>query len=209
MDNNLNKLNLIKAKRCQKNLVLNKFKCDIVEDEKQCLNIINSLLFKDAMVSHGGSMTLNQIGIIQRLKDDSNLVFIDPFAGDVEVSRRKVFNSDIFFTSSNAVTLDGELYNIDGTGNRVSAMIYGPNKVIVVVGINKLVENIIDAQSRCQNIACVANNIRLNNPNPCTVVGKCINCKKDTRICSSYVTIKTSYVKDRIHVIIVNKELGF
>ncbi|HHX59182.1 MAG TPA: LUD domain-containing protein [Epulopiscium sp.] len=127
---------------------------------------------------------------------------------DIKEIFRQSFLSDTYLTSSNAITEAGELYNVDGNGNRVAAMLYGPDQVIVVVGINKLVKNIDQAILRVEGIAAPANNKRLNKNNPCTTVGHCTDCKNEGRICNQYTVIRRG-AKGRITVIIVNKELGY
>jgi L-lactate utilization protein LutB len=122
---------------------------------------------------------------------------------------RKSFSADVYLTGSNAVTENGELYNVDGNGNRVAAMLYGPDKVIVIVGVNKIVKDVEQAVKRVKGTAAPANNVRLNKANPCTKVGQCMDCKSEGRICNEYTLIKRQGVKGRIHVIIVNKELGY
>ena len=128
---------------------------------------------------------------------------------DIKEVFRKSFFADAYLTSSNAVTEKGELYNVDGNGNRVAAMLYGPDQVIVVVGINKIVKDVEQAILRVKEIAAPANNKRLNKPNPCTKIGYCADCNSPDRICNEYTLIKRQGVKGRIHVIIVNKELGY
>ena len=105
--------------------------------------------------------------------------------------------------------MNGELYNVDRTGNRVAAMIYGPKKVIVVTGKNKIVENIDEAIVRVQTHAAIKNNIRLNVENPCVKVGHCVHCSQPSRMCRSYTVIGYSGELERIHIILVNEDLGY
>ena len=133
---------------------------------------------------------------------------------------RKTFSADVYFTSSNAVTLKGELYNVDGNSNRVAAMIFGPEKVVVVVGVNKLVNSIDDAVSRVKEIAAPANCVRLEKNTYCKVNGKCVTaddktgdfcagCRSEDRICCNYTVMSMQRNKGRVNVIIVNEELGY
>ena len=122
---------------------------------------------------------------------------------------REAFSSDYFITSSNAISMDGALYNIDGTGNRVAAMCFGPKNVLVICGLNKICENEEDAKYRVRNIAAVANTIRFNKNAPCTKIGYCVNCECEDRICDSFVKIDRSHVEGRIHIIFVKENLGF
>ena len=122
---------------------------------------------------------------------------------------KKAFDADVYLTSTNAITMDGELYNVDGNGNRVAAMIYGPKKVIVVAGKNKIVENVEEAVKRNEEICAVKNSIRLNKGNPCEKVGHCVHCKSPSRICRAYTVIGFNRTFERIHIILVNEDLGY
>jgi len=122
---------------------------------------------------------------------------------------RNTFSADVYFTSTNAITEKGELYNVDGNGNRVAAMLYGPDKVIIIAGINKIVENIEEAIKRNERVSAPANCKRLNRATPCVKVGHCIDCSSEERICNEYTIIRRQGNKDRIHVIFLNEELGY
>ena len=122
---------------------------------------------------------------------------------------RAAFNSDTFISSTNALTEDGELYNVDGNGNRVSAMIFGPRQVIVVAGINKIVKDMAEAVKRVETVAAPKNTVRLECDTPCARTGECAHCHSDSRICCSYVRLAQQRVPNRIKVIIVNHELGY
>ena len=115
-------------------------------------------------------------------------------------------------SSANALTLDGRLVNLDGTSNRVAGMLFGPRKVLLLVGMNKVVADLEAAYARVRSIAAPANNIRLAGlglKNPCIEDGRCHNCRSETRICNSWVVIEGSSVKDRIHVVLVGEDLGY
>ena len=122
---------------------------------------------------------------------------------------KKAFTSDIFITSTNALTMDGCLYNIDGTGNRVAAMIFGPREVIVIAGLNKICQNEEEAIARIRHCSAPANAIRLNKKTPCTKTGHCMDCHSPDRICSSYVKLAYQKQVNRIKVIIVEENLGY
>ena len=127
----------------------------------------------------------------------------------------------MYFTSTNAVTENGELYNVDGTGNRVAAIVYGPKSVVVVCGYNKIVRDLKEAEMRVKEIAAPANTIRLNKNTYCSKCGVCVSakdgestglakgCKSEDRICCSYLVSGYQRQKNRIKVIIVGEELGF
>ena len=127
----------------------------------------------------------------------------------------KAFSCDYYLSSANAITEDGELYNVDGNGNRVSAMIFGPKQVIIIAGVNKIVKNLEEAKRRVEKVTAPKNTVRLNCATPCAKTGECERlrsgspCKSDARICCSYVTLGQQRVPDRIKVIIVNENLGY
>ena len=112
-------------------------------------------------------------------------------------------------TSTNAITEYGEIYNVDGNGNRVAAMLYGPDKVIIVAGVNKIVPNVEEAIIRTKEYASPINAKRLNKETPCTKIGRCVECNSDNRICNEYTLIKRQIDKNRIHVIFLNDNLGY
>ena len=121
---------------------------------------------------------------------------------------REAFFCDAYFTSTNAITEDGELYNVDGNGNRVAAMLYGPDKVIVIAGVNKIVKNINEAISRVENLAAPANAKRLNRKTPCVITGKCMNCNSPERICREYTVIRKP-APNRIFILLLNENYGY
>jgi len=158
-------------------------------------------------------MTLFETGIIDLLKSgkynylDRNAEGLTP--EDRHAIFRQVFSSDVYISSTNALTENGELYNVDGTGNRVAAITYGPNKVIIIAGINKLVRDTDEAIKRNRQISAPANAVRLSKQTPCTIAGECKNCKSPDRICNSYVITGFQGDKNRMHVIIVGEALGY
>jgi len=121
----------------------------------------------------------------------------------------KNFHAHTFITGANAITANGQLFNIDGNGSRVAPMIYGPQQVIVVAGINKITENTESAIHRARQVAAPLDAKRLGKNTPCVKLGYCVDCKHPQRICNSFVLIERQFVKDRIKVIIVNETLGY
>lgn len=213
MDQNAKFIINTRIQRTIENLEKNNINGYSVETEKDALDKINELVGDGSLVGIGGSMTLFEIGAIDFLRN-GNYKLLDRYkegltSAEMKEVFRQSFFADAYITSSNAVTEKGELYNVDGNGNRIAAMLYGPDKVIVVVGINKLVKDIDQAILRVKETAAPANNKRLNKTNPCTKVGYCMDCKTEGRICNEYTVIKRQAVKGRMHVIIVNKELGY
>ncbi|KUO74092.1 MAG: hypothetical protein APF77_00660 [Clostridia bacterium BRH_c25] len=202
-----------RVKRTIENLENNNISAYRVETEEETLKKIEELIPAGSTVGLGGSMTLFEVGAIDFLRK-GNYEVLDRYKegltpAEMKEIFRKSFFADAYLTSSNAITENGELYNIDGNGNRVAAMLYGPDRVIVIVGINKLVKDVDQAILRVKETAAPANNKRLNKNNPCTKVGYCMDCNAEERICNEYTLIRRQGVKGRIHIIIVNKELGY
>ena len=156
---------------------------------------------------------MKESGVIDLLNTEFGGAYLDRSAGkdreEVEEIMRKAFVSDTFLASANAITENGELYNVDGNGNRVSAMIFGPKQVIIVAGMNKIVKDLDEAKKRVETIAAPKNTVRLEKATPCAKTGVCGHCHSDDRICCSYVTLAQQRVADRIKVIIVNENLGY
>lgn len=191
----------------------NKMKPYYAENREQLFEIVRSLIADDKLITAGGSMSMKESGVTDLLMNEYKGVYIDRSEGktpeEVEEILRKAFVSDTFFASTNALTEDGELYNVDGKGNRVSAMIYGPKQVVLVVGVNKIVKNMDEAIRRVETVAAPKNTVRLNCATPCAKSGECAHCRSDARICCSYVRMGQQREKDRIKVIIVNENLGY
>lgn len=213
MDKNTQWVMEQKVKRTMENLEKNNMEAYFVEDEKALIEKIGEFLKEGDTVAVGGSMTLFETGVIDFLRN-GKFSFLDRYekgltAEGIKDVFRKSFLADAYFVSSNAVTEKGELYNVDGNGNRVGAMLYGPDKVIVIVGVNKIVKDVEEAISRTKGYAAPANTKRLNRNTPCTRVGYCVECSSDERICNDYVLMRRQAQKGRVKVIIVGKELGY
>lgn len=164
-------------------------------------------------VGFGGSMTINSMGIQNKVRDTGGIVLDHGAAGltmeEKLATAREELLSDVFLCSSNAVTLDGMLINVDGMGNRVSAMTFGPKKVIVVVSTDKLCKDEKTAFERLESIAAPMNNKRLNLTNPCTRTGSCMNCQAKTRICRVYSVMRKKPMVTDITVVLVGESAGF
>ncbi|WP_097026071.1 lactate utilization protein [Clostridium peptidivorans] len=198
--------------RTIENLKRNNMEVILVQDEAELIKKLNELIKKGSVVSVGGSMTLFEMGVIDYLRD-GNFQFLDRYDSNLSPERlkklyRETFSADTYLCSTNALTEQGELFNVDGNGNRVAAMLYGPDQVIVVCGINKIVKDLKEAEERIKKIAAPVNTKRLNKNTPCTKVGYCMDCNSDDRICCDYVIMKKQR-NNRIKVIIVNKNLGY
>ncbi|MDF2634359.1 MAG: Lactate utilization protein [Pelosinus sp.] len=164
-------------------------------------------------VGFGGSMTINSMAIQDKVKAVGGEV-IDHGAPGLTIEQRVAIAreemlSDLFLCSSNAITLDGMLVNIDGMGNRVSAMTFGPKKVIVVVSADKICKDEKAAFERLEGIAAPMNNRRLDIANPCTRTGSCMNCQTKTRICRVYSVMKKKPMVTDITVVIVGENCGY
>ena len=181
----------------------------VAEGKAAVLELINTT----DTVGIGGSVTVSEIGLLTELAKRGNTLYNHGVSGltpeESLAIRRQELTADVFLTSTNAVTLDGQLVNVDGSGNRVAAMIFGPKKVIVVVGINKIVKDTHDAYRRIQLVAAPINNKRLNRPNPCTVSGICQDCQGPTRICNVTTIIRKALPQTPTHIIIIGENLGF
>lgn len=213
MSENLKKVQEMRIERTIEALKENGINGYKVKNKEELKELIESLIESKSTVTVGGSMTLFESGVIDLLRNgDYN--FLDRneeglSRDDIEKIYRDAFFADYYLTSTNALTEKGELYNVDGNGNRVAAMIFGPKKVIVVVGVNKLVKNLDEAIIRMREIAAPANAIRLNRNTPCAKVGYCCDCKSPDKICREYTVIRSQGDKERFHVIIVEENLGY
>ena len=206
-----------------KNLKRNKMEAYYVDTKEDAQKLVRTLISKGDTLSCGGSVTLKQTGIYDIISS-SDYNFLDRSACEtpeqVEEVYRKTFCADAFFTSANAVTENGELYNVDGNSNRVAAILYGPKSVICVCGINKLVKNIGEAIARVKTKAAPPNTVRLGIETPCAKTGECVSLKKDDpemcegchgdgRICCNYVVCAQQRHVNRIKVIIIGEEYGY
>ena len=179
--------------------------------EEACNKVLEILGNDKKSVAYGGSMTIDDSDLKDRISAAGHELIIREAAKTIEEEKEiksRTINADAFLMSTNAITLDGELINIDGRGNRVSYMIYGPDMVIMVVGMNKVVPNVEDGIRRVRNIASPANTARLNVDTPCATTGRCANCLQNT-ICDQIVVTRASRVPNRIQVILVGEELGY
>lgn len=179
----------------------------------EAADLAMSLIQSGSTVGTGGSMTLEECGIMERLRAREDITFLDRAAGKTpeEVTNllHQMLLGDVLLMSTNAITLDGELVNIDGSGNRLAALCYGPEKVIVVAGINKVAPDIPSAYRRVKDIAAPPNCVRLEKNTPCSHTGRCGECLGDDCICSQIVITRRSHAAGRICVILVGEELGY
>ncbi len=196
-----------------KNLRKNNMSGYFVSNQNELIALISNLIQEGSTVGCGDSVTLEQTGVFEFLRN-GKFTFYDKYKfGLTPEDKRDIylknFNADTFITGSNAVTVDGKIFNIDGNGSRVAPIIYGPKNVIIVVGINKIVENIDAAMERTRQIAAPLDAKRLKKETPCTKLGKCVDCNHKQRICNDFVLIAGQFIENRIKVIIVNETLGY
>lgn len=176
---------------------------------KLALNMVNS----GSTVSFGGSMTLSESGMMKALsdRDDITIFHRSKARSPEEVTEiyHKALHADYFFMSSNAIAATGELVNIDGTGNRLAALIYGPSHVIILAGMNKVVPTVESALLRVQNTASPINALRLKRNTPCANTGICSDCQSPDCICAQTVITRRSNQAGRIKVLLIGEELGY
>ncbi len=179
--------------------------------KKDCADLVLSMIGEGKSVTWGGSMSLKDCSIPERLAERGDCQVIDraEYGDNMQEYYLKAFTADYYLMGTNAITLDGELMNIDGNGNRVASLIFGPEKVIVLAGMNKVVSDINEAYMRIRNMASPPNTIRLGKNTPCAATGKCGDCMSPDCICNQIVVTRRSREKERIHVILVGEEIGF
>lgn len=183
--------------------------CDTMDEaEEKVLELIGE---GSRNVAYGGSMTIDDSDLKSRITAAGhNLIVRENYKTPEELRECKALqiNADTFLMSTNAITLDGELINIDGRGNRVAYLIYGPEQVVIIAGMNKVVPNADDGIRRVRNIATPANTRRLSCQTPCAITGRCGDCLDQT-ICCQIVVTRASKISNRIKVILVGEELGY
>ena len=197
----------------------NNISAHYARDGREAYDRVMSMIPVGAVVGYGDSLTLKQIGVVDAL-EEGNYVFLNPWKPGASVEenirlKKRALTADVLVTGSNALTLDGKIVNVDGHGNRVAAMLFGPDRVIVVVGVNKIVADLAAALRRIREVAAPLNVQR--HPHfdpmpPCGVTGQCHDCDSAWRICNKTVIIEREFSNERynprITVIIVGEELG-
>ena len=177
--------------------------------KEEALKKALELIPEGSSVTMGGAMSAHEIGLVEAVKN-GNYNFIDRDAmEDKRAAMLAAYDADVFLASVNAMTQDGVLVNIDGNANRVSAIAQGPKKVLFIVGMNKVCDDVDGAMKRARNVAAPINAQRFGLSTPCAKTGSCMNCKSPDTICCQFLITRFSRHKDRIHVILVNDELGF
>ena len=213
MNENIKWVNEKKIEKTINNLKKNNINGYYVKDNDELINLIKDIAKEGEVVSVGGSMSLFESKVIELLRS-GRYEFLDRYKKDltqedIKEIYRKSFFADTYFASANAITEYGKIFNVDGNGNRVAAILYGPDKVVLIVGVNKIVKNIEQAVARNRAISGPANAKRLNLSTPCVKTGQCMECKSEERICCEYTVIKRQRNPKRMHVIFINDTLGF
>ncbi len=213
-----------KVEKTMENLRRNKMEPYFCETKAEACELVKTLINKGDVISSGGSVTLKETGVYDIITS-SDYNYLDRSVPgmtreDIEEIYRKTFSADAYFTSTNALTENGELYNVDGNSNRVAAILYGPKSVVVVCGINKIVKNLEEAAIRVKTVAAPKNTVRLNCDTYCQKEGKCVSlnhdnpemcegCHSDGRICCNFVVCAQQRHVNRIKVVIIGEEYGY
>ena len=196
-----------------KNLKARFFDACYCATKEEALQQALALIPEGSTVGWGGCMSAEQIGLVEAVRS-GNFNTIDRDTAKTPEERvdlmRKALLSDVFLTGANAISLDGQMVNVDGNGNRVAAIVYGPKSVIVVAGMNKVMDTLEDAVTRARTVAAPINKQRFPNaPTPCLVTGSCANCKSEGSICNQILITRSTRPAGRIKFILVGEDLGF
>lgn len=195
-----------------KNLLIRNMEGFYCETREEAKDIVLEMMKDGGNVGFGGSVTLGETGILGAVEEAEHLNLIDRRKVKTPEETREIFfrttASDYFLMSTNAITLDGELVNIDGKGNRLACLVYGPKNVIIVAGMNKVAADVEDAVKHIQNFTCPANAGTFDFQTPCGTAGRCGNCHSPQTMCCSIVVTRHSRFDGRIKVVLVGEELG-
>ena len=209
MNEMITKRNDLLAQKVIKGLESRNMKGFYAHSKGEALQIALGLIPDGSSVTMGGSVSAREIGLVDTLKV-GNYSFIDrDLAVDKRAAALAAYDVDVFLASCNAMTEDGILVNVDGNANRVSAIAYGPRKVIFIVGMNKVCKDVDSAMKRARNVAAPINAQRFGLDTPCSKTGSCMDCKSPDTICCQFLTTRYSRHENRIFVILVNDNLGY
>ena len=209
MDQNIIIRNEKLAQKVIKGLESRKMSGYYAASKEEALKIALDLIPEGSSVTMGGAMSAHEIGLVDAVKN-GNYNFIDRNSyEDKRAAMLDAYGADVFLSSANAITEDGILVNIDGNANRVSAIAQGPQKVVFIVGMNKVCDDVDGAMKRARNVAAPINAQRFGLDTPCSKTGSCMNCKSPDTICCQFLITRFSRHEGRIHVVLVNDNLGF
>lgn len=206
----------IKLEKVRKALESNRFEAYVAESAEEAGNIVRDTIvpaLKGGLVSWGGSVTLAECGVKKSFFESPDWEVINVeekgISDDERLQRRRqALLSDLYFLGANAVTEDGVLVNLDMIGNRVAALTFGPSKIVVLVGRNKISSDLYSAMERVKEYASPANCMRLNMKTPCIKSASCLDCSTDDRICNSWVITEKAFPPGRTAVVLINEDLG-
>lgn len=200
------------TKNLKANFEKNGFKFTFLDKKDDLIGFLNNNIKKGSKVAVGGSVTLRECGILDFFKNGEYNFFDRYEKGlskeDIDEIFRQSLYADSYFMSTNALIEDGSLYNVDGYGNRIAALSFGPKEVFVIAGVNKIVVNLQKASERVKTIAAPLNAKRLNCNTPCTKTNYCVECDCKERICNEALHTKKSK-NGRIHIVLINERLGY
>ena len=208
MNENMKKRNECLAKTVIKGLDSRNMTGYYAESKEEALKKALELIPEGSTIAMGGCMSAHEIGLIDALKK-GNYNYLDRDMMEPRESLLASYDADVFLTSANAISNDGILVNIDGNSNRVSCIAQGPKKVVCIVGFNKVCDDLDGAMKRARSVAAPINAQRFNIKTPCKETGKCFDCKSPDTICCQFLITRYSRHAGRIHVILVNDNLGF
>ena len=209
MNENIFKRNELLAQKVIKGLESRNMSGYYAKDKAEALAKALDMISEGSSVTMGGAMSAHEIGLVDALKK-GNYDFIDrDNYEDKRAAMLAAYDADFFLSSANAMTDDGIIVNIDGNSNRVSAIAQGPKKVIFIVGMNKVCSDLDSAMKRARNVAAPINAQRFGLNTPCAKTGACMDCKSPDTICCQFLITRFSRHADRIHVILVNDNLGY
>lgn len=209
MDINMTKRNETLAQTVMKGLESRNMTAHYAASKEEALQKALEIIPTGSSVTMGGCASANEIGLVDALKSSADYNFIDRYNMDPRESLLAAYDADVFLSSANAMTDDGVIVNIDGHSNRVSCIAQGPKQVVFIVGLNKVCPDFDSALKRARNVAAPANAQRFEVNTPCKKTGRCADCKSPDTICCQFLVTRYSRHEGRIHVILVNDNLGF
>lgn len=209
MNINVQKRNELLARKVIKGLESRNMSGYYAADREEALKLALSLIPEGSSATMGGCVSAQEIGLVDALKQGPYNYIDRETAPDRRAAMLQAYDCDVFLASANAITEDGVLVNIDGNANRVSAIAFGPRKLVLIVGMNKVCPDVDAALKRARSVAATANAQRFGLSTPCAKTGSCLDCKSPDTICCQFLITRFSRHKDRIHVILVNDSLGF
>ncbi|MCR5195432.1 MAG: lactate utilization protein [Pseudobutyrivibrio sp.] len=209
MNENIAKRNSLLAQKVIAGIDSRNMKGYYANSKEEALKLALDLIPEKSSVTMGGAMSAHEIGLVDALqKGDYDFIDRDAYE-DKRAAMLKAYDADFFISSANAITEDGVIVNIDGNANRVSAIAQGPKHVIFIVGMNKVCPDVDAAMKRARNVAAPINAQRFGLSTPCAKTGSCMNCKSPDTICCQFLVTRFSRHPGRIHVIMVNDNLGY